>query len=112
MFALNKNNRLTKEELISQWGDYPVDAYITYIATPSTLHPPSFLSDSFSINSPEEIAEREIDSTFSAYENMHPELKGQLTKWKVVRCEIYRGSEDCAYKAIVFCHCERIVEPD
>lgn len=102
---------LSKEELIAQWGEYPVETYALYLSLPKVEHPPGYLQESFGITPANEIAAKELGSEFSVYEDQHPEFKGQLVNWKVVRCEIYHGDDNCAYKAMVICHCDRIGTP-
>lgn len=99
---------LSKDELLKHWGEDPAKVYIIYLPLPSTDYPPS-LPQGFGETLPEEVALREYGAEFAVFEDHHPRLKGQSTTWKVVRSEIYPGISDCAYEAIVICHCDRVV---
>ena len=99
---------LTKEQLLEQWGEYPVQMYVLYLPLPQTSCPPSFISKSFGDSSAEKVIERELGATFEVLEDNHPRLKGTFTTWQVLRVEIYPGTEDCAYDFIAICHCDRV----
>lgn len=99
---------MTIEDLISQWGEYPVTVYTLYLALPRVKYPPSFLSMTFGDDRLENIKAKELNLEFQVYEDQHPNLKGTMTTWKVLRVEVYPGTKDCAYKAMVICHCDRL----
>lgn len=102
---------LSKDALLALWDGCKVEAYTICLPLPTTPYPASFIGTSFGCASPEQLISEELFSEFSVYEDQHPSYKGQLVKWKVVRCEIYRGDESCAHKAMVICHCDRIGTP-
>lgn len=100
-------NMISKEELLSYWGDTPARVHTIYLPLPLTKYPPD-LPLGFGETPPEEVFVREAGREFIVYETQHPELKGQMTTWKVLRVEVYPGTDECAYDAMVVCHCDRL----
>lgn len=109
MYVLGSNS-LSKEELLSLWGGepYTVTTYSICLPIPTVKHPPSFLGQTFGRISSQELLQVSMGKLFQVYEDCHPTLKGKTTTWKVMRAEVYQGSDDCAYEAIVICHCDRV----
>lgn len=91
---------------------WDVDCYVQYISLPTTDYAASFIRArcrrtwEFEVDIREEL----IGEKIAVYEDQHPQLKGTMTEWEVLRVEIYHGDDDCAYKQFVVCHCDRVSE--
>lgn len=101
-------NLMSREQMIAQWEQFPAKAFMFYVELPCVEYAPSYLMQAFGDMPDIEDLNNQVGREFQALEDQHPELKGQMTTWKVLRVEVYPGADDCAYDAMVVCYCDRV----